>query len=259
MRSRLSLRCFLALVAVFFLVSAGRCFAHFGVILPSDDIVQVNDSHRITLSYQFMHPFEQNFMELAKPLEAGVVVRGQRQIITSRLKKGSMKGHVVWSASMVLNRPGDYLFYMIPKPYWEPAEGKYIQHFTKVIVNAFGLEDGWDKPVGLKTEIVPLTRPYGLWTGNVFCGQVLLSGKPAPNSDVEVEYYNKGEKVKAPAGAYVTQVVHTDSRGIFWYAMPRAGWWGFAALNDGDEMVRDGKKVPIELGAVLWVRTRDMK
>jgi len=259
MLRKLSLRHLLTLAVMSFFAYAGTCFAHFGVILPSDDIVQGNDPHKITLSYQFMHPFEQSFMELVRPEEAGVVIRDKRQVFTPGLKKESMKGHVAWSTSMVLNRPGDYLFYMIPQPYWEPAEGKYIQHFTKVIVNAFGLEDGWYKPVGLKTEIVPLARPYGLWTGNVFCGQVLLNGKPAPYSDVEIEYYNSGQKVKAPAEAYVTQVVGTDSKGMFWYAMPRAGWWGFAALNDGEDLVKDGKKVPVELGAVLWIRTRDMK
>ena len=259
MWGRLSLRHFGALVTVFFLVSAGSCFAHFGVILPSDDIVQGQDSRTVHLSFQFMHPFEQNFMELARPLEAGVVVRGQRQVFTAKLKKATTMGHTTWSAAYKITRPGDYLFYMVPRPYWEPAEGKYIQHLTKVIVDAFGLEEGWDRPIGLKTEIVPLTRPYGLWAGNVFRGQVLLDGRPAPGTDVEVEYYNSGGKVKAPADAYITQVVRTDDNGVFSYAMPRAGWWGFAALNQGEPMVKDGKKVPVELGAVLWVRAREMK
>lgn len=63
-------------------------------------------------------------------------------------------------------------------------------------MNALGLEEGWDSEIGLETEIVPLTRPYGLWTGNVFTGMV-----------------------KDP----------------------------------------NGKNKPIEIGAVYWVRTRDMK
>ncbi len=238
---------------------SGSTWAHFGVVMPSDDIIQGNDSRTLNLVYQFMHPFDQEFMELARPTEAGVVIRGQKQVFTTKLKKTTTMGHTTWAATYKITRPGDYLFYMVPQPYWEPAEGKYIQHLTKVIVNAFGMEEGWDQPVGLKSEIIPLTRPYGLWAGNVFCGQVLLNGKPAPNTEVEVEYYNTGEKVKAPADAYITQVVKTDENGIFWYAMPKAGWWGFAALNDGDEMMKDGKKVPVEIGAVLWVYTRDMK
>lgn len=56
---------------------------------------------------------------------------------------------------------------MEPKPYFEPAEDCYIIHYTKTVVSAFGLE-GWDRELGLKTEIVPLTRPFGLYAGNVF-------------------------------------------------------------------------------------------
>ena len=244
---------------VLILSTSSVCKAHFGVILPSDDIVQPEESRTISVSCQFMHPFEQNFMELVRPSEFGAVIRGQKQVLTDKLTKIMMKGHTTWSMKYTLTRPGDYIFYMIPKPYWEPAEGKFIQHFTKVVVDAFGLEEGWDQPIGLKTEIVPLSRPYGLWAGNVFVGQVLVDGKPAAGCDVEIEYYNTDEKVKAPADVYVTQVVKTDSNGVFYYAMPMAGWWGFAALNDGPEMMKDGKRVPVEIGAVFWVYTRDMK
>ena len=30
----------------------------------------------------------------------------------------------------------------------------------------------------------------------------------------------------------VTQTIKADPNGIFTYAAPKAGWWGFAALND---------------------------
>jgi cobalt/nickel transport protein len=42
--------------------------------------------------------------------------------------------------------------------------------------------------------------------------------------------------------------------------MPRAGWWGFAALLDGEKMDGPkGKPVDVELGALIWVRTVDIK
>ena len=243
-----------------FIFNAYVSLAHFGVILPSDDIVEGDDSRSITLSIQFMHPFEQKFMEMEKPLKFGVVTRGKDQDLTKTLTSEKMGGHTTWKSVYELRRPGDQLFYVIPKPYWEPAEETFIQHYTKVIVNGFGLEEGWNEPVGLKTEIVPLTRPYGLWTGNLFCGQVLVEGKPAGKSDVEIEYYNEGSKVKAPAAPYVTQVVQTDEEGKFCYSMPKAGWWGFAALNEASEKLEhDGQLFPIELGAVIWVKTRDMR
>jgi len=42
--------------------------------------------------------------------------------------------------------------------------------------------------------------------------------------------------------------------------MPRAGWWGFAALIEGDEPMQnpEGQEVPVEQGALIWVRARDM-
>ena len=59
----------------------------------------------------------------------------------------------------------------------------------------------------------------------------------------------------------MTQVVRADERGVFSYAMPRAGWWGFAALNEAPWTLRspDGEDKPVELGAAYWVQTRDMK
>ncbi len=131
-------------------------------------------------------------------------------------------------------------------------------------MNAFGLEKGWDQPVGLETEIIPFTRPYGLWTGNLFTGQVFLKGNPVPFAEVEVEYLNETpgntHVVLPSAGPYVTQVVRADQNGVFSYAMPKAGWWGFSALNQADwTLTRDGQEKGVEIGAVYWVYTRDMK
>ena len=123
-----------------------------------------------------------------------------------------------------------------------------------MVVNAFGAEEGWDETVGLPAEIIPLTRPYGIWEGNTFRGLVLINGKPAPNLEVEVEYYNKDGKAHAPKDPFVTQVIKTDKNGIFTYTIPWAGWWGFSALGDGGTLKKDGKSYPVELDAVIWIK-----
>jgi cobalt/nickel transport protein len=244
--------------------------AHFGTLIPSDDIISQGDSKTVTLQLKFIHPMEMHYMEMVKPEKFGVTARGKQSDLTGTLKatKGKApdqtKEFTAWTADYKIKRPGVYQFFMEPKPYWEPAENCFIIHYTKVAISAFGEEEGWDKPVGLETEIIPLTRPFGLWTGNVFTGQVLLKGKPVPNAEVEVEYLNEspGNKsiVKAPADPYVTQVVKADANGVFSYAMPRAGWWGFAALNEADRKLKhNGEKKNIEIGAVYWVKTIDMK
>jgi cobalt/nickel transport protein len=238
--------------------------AHFGVIIPSDDIISQQDSKNIRLAVKFIHPMEGHYMEMVKPKQFGVMIRSKKTDLLGSLKAKKMHGFTTWEASYKIKRPGDYTFYVEPTPYWEPAEDCFIVHYTKVCVDALGLEEGWDTPVGLETEIIPLTRPYGFWTGNVFTGQVLLQGKPVPYAEVEVEYLNESpenpKKVEAPADPYVTQVVKADANGVFTYAMPRAGWWGFAALSEASwKLKHNGKDKSVEIGAVYWVRTRDMR
>jgi cobalt/nickel transport protein len=248
----------LIMVAVIAFVSVS--WAHFGVIIPSDDIVSKEDKKEITLQVKFIHPFEGHYMNMEMPKAFGVIVDGNKQDLLQTLKKNVVKGFTTWEASYKIKKPGDNVFFVEPAPYWEPAEESFIIHYTKVIVNALGKEEGWDSEVGLKTEIVPLTRPYGLWAGNVFQGIVKVDGKPVSNAEVEVEYYNEGGKLKAPDEPFITQVVKADSNGVFTYAMPKPGWWGFAALNAADfKLKHEDKEYPVEIGAVLWVKTREMK
>lgn len=263
-------RLLLAATILGFLLCAPTAGAHFGTIIPSDDIVTQEDSKTLSLEVKFIHPMEMHYMEMEKPRRFGVLFKGKPEdlLSTLQLAKGKSadqdKDFTFWKASYAIKRPGDYCFFAEPTPYWEPAEDKYIVHCTKVCVGALGLEGGWDKPVGLETEIIPLTRPYGLWTGNVFTGVVTLKGKPVPNAEVEIEYLNESPEnktpVKAPSDPFVTQVVKADKNGVFTYAMPRAGWWGFAALQDASwKLKKDGKLKDVEIGAVMWVHTTDMK
>lgn len=247
---------YLLIVSIFVSTS----FAHFGVILPSDDIVSPRDKKAIQLNLKFMHPFEQAYMNMEMPKAFGVLINGKKQDLLKTLKKKTIKGSTAWETTYTIKEPGDHIFYMEPAPYWEPAEETFIIHYTKVVINAFGKEEGWDAEVGLKAEIIPLTRPYGLWAGNVFQGMVMFNGKPVPFAKVEVEYYNENKKLKAPKEAFITQVIKADANGVFTYAIPKAGWWGFAAILPADFKIKRGEKeYPVELGAVIWIKAREVK
>jgi len=238
-------------------------YAHFQIILPNVDIIESPQNLTITIDLIFCHPFEGDVMNMEKPAKFRVIIRGEKmEDLLSALTELKIDGNSTWQTNYKIKQPGDYLFYVEPKPYWEPAEEKFIVHYTKVLVNALGLEQGWDAELGLETEIIPLTRPYGLYTSNVFRGLVKLNGKPAPFTEVEVEYYNKEKKYTAPAGPFVTQVIKTDANGVFSYAMPKPGWWGFAALSEREEKMlnkKDGKYYPVEIGALMWVHVEDMR
>jgi cobalt/nickel transport protein len=235
------------------LAMASPALAHFGMVIPSTSVVEEKSKATVDFSLSFSHPMEMVGMDMDKPKAFRVVVPGASEDLTADLTPATFLGHKAWKATYTLKKPGVYQFVVEPTPYWEPAEDSYIAHITKVYVAAFGAGEGWDEPAGLRTEIVPLTRPFGNYAGNVFQGQVLVDGKPVPGATVEVEHYNKDKAYAAPNELMVTQVVKADSNGIFTYAIPFPGWWGFAALTTAPETLeRDGQAKHVELGAVLW-------
>ncbi|GAB4117873.1 MAG: DUF4198 domain-containing protein [Candidatus Caldatribacteriota bacterium] len=250
----------LSLVILFLFGSLISVSAHFGMIIPSDDMITQDDYKSITLKIQFIHPMEGDYMDMTKPLQFGVLVQGKKNNLIDTLQEKKIDHCSTWEANYQIKRPGDHIFYVEPQPYWEPAEDCFIVHYSKVIVNALGMEVGWDEEVGLKTEIIPLTRPYGLWAGNVFQGIVKVKGEVVPFAEVEVEYYNQDGQVRWPAEPMITQVIKTDQNGVFTYAIPWAGWWGFAALNEDEEKIKhNGVDKPVEIGAVIWVKAYAME
>ena len=64
-----------------------------------------------------------------------------------------VSGQGAWSVTHDLAEPGAAIFFVEPQPYWEPAEGKYIVHYAKVVVDSYASGEGWDALVGLPVEI----------------------------------------------------------------------------------------------------------
>ncbi len=243
-------------VLLLFCLAPANALAHFGTVIPSSPIVD-QDTRKTEITFSFIHPFEQHGMDLVKPEQVFAInmASGKKQDITTGLEETQLLGHKAWSATYKPRRPGTHAVVMEPKPYWEPAEDLFIKHWTKTYLAAFGGAEGWDEPVGLETEIVPLTRPFGLYAGNAFQGRVMMNGEPVPGAEVEVEYYNEGKRAEAPNEHMVTQVVKADENGVFTYVPPRSGWWGFSALNEADYTLKhNGEDKAVELGAVLWVQ-----
>jgi len=234
--------------------------AHFQILVPDTDLAG-EDARTVSLEILFTHPMEAGpVMEMGEPAQFGVMIGGEKADLRESLISRKLEEKTAYTATYTVKQPGDHVFYIEPAPYWEPAEQKMIIHYTKVVVNAFGEEEGWDAAVGFPVEIEPLVRPYGLWTGNAFRGIVRKNGAPVPFAEIEVEYWNRDQAVTPPADAFITQVIKADSNGVFSYTMPKAGWWSFAALVDGDQPMTspDGDEVDVELGGLIWVRCVDM-
>ena len=164
-----------ASVALLSLTFVGTAAAHFGMVIPSENIV-TQDKKSVNVQLSFSHPFEMVGMDLVKPKKFMVYKDNKETDLLDSLEETKVMDHTGWQTTYQVERPGVYQFVMEPFPYWEPTEDVSIIHYTKTIVAAFGYDSGWDEPVGLPTEIVPLTRPFGNYGGNSFTGQVFMGG-----------------------------------------------------------------------------------
>ncbi|MBY6201069.1 DUF4198 domain-containing protein [Maritalea mobilis] len=218
----------------------------------------------------FWHPFENGHaMDMGTPEELFYVFRGERIDISDSLTPmtftGAHNSATGFEATLPVRRNGDYTVVLVPEPYFEESEGIYIQQLTTVYFNKGGIPTDWNEPVGLPTEFVPLNRPYNVIAGSTFSAQLLSDGEPVPGAEIEVEYLAAEPDMETrtagdpsvgpmPGGAIVAM---TDENGVFTFGVPRAGFWGFAALGAGPETEHDG--TDLSQDAVIWIRAYDME
>lgn len=242
--------------------------AHF--LLPYAEETQIAKPGDLPLAVVFWHPFENgHVMDMEAPEAFYMVHNGERTDLADRLEAASFKGAknagAGFRATLPVKRSGDYVLVTEPAPYYEESEDKYIQQLTKVVFNRNELPTDWMTPVGLRTEIVPLIKPYNVIAGSSFTGQVLTEGKPAAGIEIEVEYVAATPDIQTfsateptvgtmPGG---TVVAISDANGYFTFGVPKAGWWGFAALGSGPDTEHNGK--PLSQDAVFWINAYDME
>ncbi|PIE74641.1 MAG: nickel transporter [Deltaproteobacteria bacterium] len=261
----------LVLSAIIAFAISTPVMAHFQMVYTPESAL--DKAKTIDMKLVFTHPFEAGHtMNMGTPVEFFVVRKGNKKDLTDKLKpitwKSLTNSGSAFELSYKLRGMGDNVFCLIPSPYYEKEEDIYIQQITKMYVNTAGFPTDWDAEIGLPTEIVPLDKPYGLWTGNVFRGIVMRNGLPVPYAELEVEYMNhkplmdsnsfsKEAEVEAPQDSFVTMGIKANSQGEFSFGIPRAGWWGFCALGSGPATEYKGKELSQD--AVIWIQAKDMK
>ena len=262
----------LILAAALVLGMSVPAMAHFQMVYTPEAALEKGGT--LDLKLVFTHPFDAGHtMNMGTPQEFFMVTEKKGKVdLKSKLKKITWtsltnSGDAYEAPGVKIRSMGDYVFCLVPEPYYEGEEDIYIQQLTKVVLNVAGMPTIWDAPTGLPTEILPLDKPYALWTGNVFRGVVVADGKPVPDAEIEVEFMNhppvpgknmfqKDGLAEAPQDAYVTMGIKADANGQFCFGIPKAGWWGFAALGSGPAKEYKGKELSQD--AVIWVRAQDM-
>lgn len=261
---------FFVLAGLALLTMAATASAHFQMIYTPESALEKAEA--IDLKLVFTHPFEAGHtMDMGTPEQFFVVRKAKKQDLLDTLKPiqwtSLTNSGAAYETSCKLRGMGDNVFCLVPAPYYEAEEEVYIQQISKMVVNTAGFPTDWDAEIGLAAEIVPLDKPYALWTGNVFRGIVKSDGKPVPYAEIEVEYLNheplmeynafaKTAAVTAPQNAFVTMTIKANVNGEFAFGIPKAGWWGFCALGVGPDTEHKGKELSQD--AVIWVQARDM-
>lgn len=241
--------------------------AHFQLIYTPE--ININKSGDVPLKLIFWHPMENgHVMKMEQPQEFYSVFRGQKTDLSSSLKPFTFKGrensNEAYEGSVNLKRNGDYALVVVPTPYYEENEDIYIQQISKTYINKGDIPSDWNTPLGLKTEIVPLNKPYGVLAGSTFSGVVLADGKPVPYTEIEIEYLvaepnmasnsvSSDKTASIPGGALA---ISTDHEGRFTFGIPKAGFWGFAALGSGPDKEHKGKELSQD--AILWIKAHEM-
>ncbi|PIE15389.1 MAG: nickel transporter [Rhodobacterales bacterium] len=242
--------------------------AHFLLEYTTDTLIEAPGDVPVKLI--FWHPFENgHVMDMDMPQEFYMIHNGKKTDLKDTLKPvrftGGENEGAAFKGSVPVKRSGDYVMVTVPAPYYEGSEDIYIQQIAKAFLNRNELPTDWMNPVGLPTEIVPLNKPYNIIAGGTFTGQVLAEGKPVAGAEIEIEYMAAEPDMNTSASSKPTVspmaggavVAISDANGYFTFGVPKAGYWGFAALGSGPATEHEGKELSQD--AVIWIRAWDME
>ncbi|MBB4305422.1 cobalt/nickel transport protein [Rhodobium orientis] len=251
-----------ALTAAALFGAASAAEAHFQLVYTPE--VMLENPAEIPFKLVFGHPMENgHVMDMGMPEAFTVTFKGKTTDLKDTLKeitwKGAHNDAKAYETTYKVRRNGDYVFALTPAPYYEGSEDIFIQQIAKAYVNKGAMPTSWNEPLGLATEIVPLTKPYQTYAGGTFTGQLLADGKPVAGAECEIEYINPvidmdgnafAREASGPVPASAIVAI-TDPNGMFTFGIPRPGVWGFACLGSGPDKEHEGKELSQD--AVLWI------
>ncbi len=242
--------------------------AHFLLEYTTDTMIEKPGDVPVKLI--FWHPFENgHVMDMVMPEEFFMVHKGEKTDLKGTLEpvrfSSPQNEGAAFKGSVPVKRSGDYVLVTVPTPYYEGSEDIYIQQITKAFLNRNELPTDWMNPVGLPTEIIPLNKPYNIIAGSTFTGQVLANGEPVAGAEIEIEYMAAVPDMDSAAASAPTVspmpggavVAISDANGYFSFGVPKAGYWGFAALGSGPATEHEGKELSQD--AVIWIRAWDLE
>lgn len=263
--SGLSICVIWAICGLSLLLICGPAAAHFHTYWPQVEGCYGKPGEAVTWKYFWGHPFEMIVYDAAPPKFFVKTPQGKKEPVKAKeiafTDQSTNQPRKAYELEFKPAGPGDYYLCLEAEPYFIPEEKVFWQDYVKQIWHVMA-QKGWDKPVGLEVEIVPLTRPYGWPAGAVFQAQALFKGKPLKNTKVEIEKFNgfyvpKDKLPKDRLGEdnepLLTRVTKTDGQGYLTFTLDSPGWWVVMVGAEDGKKTHEGKSYPVEKRGCLWL------
>jgi uncharacterized GH25 family protein len=265
------------------MLTGGQAQAHFHLLIPERPAAKHGE--KIVFTYAFGHPYEHEMFDTEPPATAVVLTPdGNTVALGKDLEKIAIAGRdgknvTAFRFSYQPAERGDHVFLFTSAPVWMPEEKHFLEDRTKVVLHV-ETQNGWEREVAPNkpdpvepgdqlSEVLPLTRPYGLSPGMAFRIEVTglhvwqYPGRPrqAANIElpmlralVEVERYNPAPPKELPPDEHITRTARTDATGTATVTLTSPGWWCVTAIKKTGRMQeRGGEQYPVIQRATLWV------
>ncbi len=204
----------------------------------------------INLTYGLGELHEDVFVDTRKPdWVRGYTFDGGTFDLTDKLQKKGNVSNIKYRS----RRVGDtWIVAHVPMT-WSKHDSTFTETTVRTVIHQ-GLSRGWETPLGLPLEIVPLNQPYGLLPGDSFRMELLHEGKPLVGAKIYAEkYYEKPLQKPYPSEALLTRTSRTDRNGIANINLHSAGWWVLFTVHELDDMEKDGQSGIATLQDAVWV------
>jgi cobalt/nickel transport protein len=265
------LRIFLS--AFILALACTRVGAHYNILLPNSPSTKKGE--KVTFTHLWGHPFEHEISDAPAPRQVfAITPDGQRLDLTKgaqTIKVPGADGKEVNANrfDFVPEMRGDYTFVLVTAPAWMEDQKESVEDVVKVVLHV-QTQKGWGAYLNEPTELVPITRPYGLLPGMVFQARALFplppefaKGKersqPLAGALVEFERYNDKPTKEGPEDELMTFRTQTDSQGVLTGALPEPGWWGITVSREAGTFKAKGELFPLKQRLTLWVHVSEKK
>jgi uncharacterized GH25 family protein len=257
--------------------------AHYHLLIPERPTAKQGD--KVVFTYAFGHPYEHEMFDTEPPAVAvALAPNGKTVELGKGLEKIAIAGRegkeaTAFRFSYQPAERGDHVFLFTSPLVWMPEEKHFLADRTKVVLHV-ETQHGWERevapnkpdpvePAEQLSEIIPLTRPYGLAPGVAFRVEVSglrvwqFPGRPRQAANVElpmlralveVERYNPAPPKELPLDEQITRTARTDAVGTATVTLTNPGWWCITAIKKAGRMQeRGGQQYPVVQRATLWV------